>query len=235
MGKDKKRIQKNKARKAQRKKTKKKTRHTPVGQGGRNIWAPYDKQTIRTAPLREVWVSSAMLETGMGYAIISRNLPDNQVASGTFLLDTYCLGVKDAFCSLQSVSEYENMVEKTSAKQELIHVEPAYAKKLIEGVVAYAADLGFKAGSDYHNARILLDEFDESECLEEFEYGLNGQPYYVAGPHESEAKSNRIISTLRSKKGDGGFHFTMPMASGEDLAEFFTEDDSEVEEIWDDE
>ncbi len=68
-------------------------------------------------PVLNAWVAEDLWTTGMGQATLSRALPDGSVAFAVFLVDRYCLGVKDAFGSILSRAEYESRFEQKSRSQ----------------------------------------------------------------------------------------------------------------------
>lgn len=39
--------------------------------------------------------------------------------------------------------------------------------------------------------------------------GKEGKPFYISGPHETQADSERIIATLTRKLGPDGFHYVL--------------------------
>jgi len=57
----------------------------------------------------------------------------------------------------------------------------------------------------------------------QFIFGNEGKPLYVPGPYDGGAKAERILSTLRAKLGDDGFHYVIPVELEEDEDE--AEDD----------
>ena len=96
----------------------------------------------------EAFVSSALFELGTGSVILSRFKSDCRVESGVFLLDVYCLGVKDATFVRLDTAEYENeLLKPYSARDALEPIEPPCARKLVEDAVRYAAGLGFQTSS----------------------------------------------------------------------------------------
>ena len=57
--------------------------------------------------------SPNLFDSGYGYVVVSRFKTDGRVESGFFLLDMYCLGVKDAgFHCFSSIADYrKNLLE----------------------------------------------------------------------------------------------------------------------------
>jgi hypothetical protein len=165
-------------------------------------------------PVLHAWVPEALETQGIGSLLFSRELPDGSVAVAVFLVDRWCLGVKDAFFDILARSEYESkFVRKLRGEYPSRDVSPAYLRKLIEDAVAYAGNLGFAPHPDYHKAKLLFGDVDASECTEQFEFGQNGKPFYFAGPHDSPQRSQRIIALLSSKCGPSGFDCAVPFAA----------------------
>jgi hypothetical protein len=104
-------------------------------------------------------------------------------------------------------------------KEGLERVEPEYAVKLVENAVAYAKDLGFNPHKDYRLVKKIFGSIDPSVCPSEFEYGKDGKRFYMSGPNQTEADSNKIVHTLNERLGPDGFHFLVKMDSGEDMGE----------------
>src|SRR4029453_10281745 len=98
----------------------------------------------------EAFRSANLFDTGMGYVVVSRFKSDDQVESGVFLLDVFCVGVKNGFFSRLNQSEYESrLVQKVFAKDGSHPLTPACARKLVQEAVAYAQHLGFAPHPDY--------------------------------------------------------------------------------------
>src|SRR4051794_18935998 len=69
-------------------------------------------QLRRTAqfPVLDCLVSSTIFAEGMGTVVISRQLPGGEVAWANFLVDSYCLGVKDAFGRVAGTFTYQSQL-----------------------------------------------------------------------------------------------------------------------------
>ncbi len=128
-----------------------------------------------------------------------------------FLVDAYCLGIKNAMYRIFEASEYAGAVERifeaTEVRFERQH--PAYARKLVEGAVAYARDLGFDPHPDYKIARAIFGDVDASGCPVRFTFGEGGKPFYVSGPDDTPVIQRRILKQLENRCGSDGFHFTV--------------------------
>jgi hypothetical protein len=184
-------------------------------------------------PLHQCLSNLTVFAGGMGTVVVSRTAPNGDIVMGVFLLDTFCLGVKNAFARVLLPYEYDEMVAQMRKNEMLQAVEPSYARKLVEESVAYAATLGFKPDPDYHTAKEIFGDIDASQCTDEFAFGKLGKPFYVAGPLDSPLKRRQIISTLEKNVGVGNFDFLAPVGDlslDYDDYDEFDDDDFEFEE-----
>jgi len=167
-------------------------------------------------PVHECLVPANLFEVGIGSVILSRSLPTGELALAMFLVDVYCLGVKNALYRILSQQEYALYVEQTGESSNLDRVHPSCLRKLVEGAVHYARGLGFTPHSDYGRAAKLFGDVDAMACPVGYRYGKDGKPLYVSGPHESPAQSRRIIDTLTRRLGPDEFHFVTALGTHED-------------------
>jgi hypothetical protein len=191
-------------------------------------------------PILHTWVTEDLWAQGIGWVLFSRQLPDGSVAFATFLVDRYCLGVKDAMAQISTRSDYEsNIVRKMRSEFTAQEVTPAAARKIVEGAVEYARDLGFSPHPDYHRARLLFGNVDPAECKEEFEFGQDGKPFFVAGPFDNARRCREIMNTLMHRCGPDGFDYLVPISDPQQVLLPDALDDRpagllEVEENFDD-
>lgn len=181
------------------------------------------------APIYKCYVADEIFDSdqGIGQVVVSR-LSGNQVAAGVFLIDAYCLGVKDAFAFLKSREEFEGkLLAGMGQTTRLRRVEPTYAKKLVLDAIAYARSIGFEPHPDYKLPSKVLRGIDETACATEFTFGQDGKPFFIAGPNDSPARCKQVIDTLQRKLGPDGYHYLMPLSP---FGEFFGEDDDDWED-----
>jgi len=173
------------------------------------------------APVHECLVSEELFERGIGSVVLSRALPNGNIVVSVFLLDVWCLGVKNALVKVGSRYEYDSLIEGISARETLTPFEAPCARKLVEAAEAYAADLGFTPHPDYLIARRIFGDIDASACPTEFQFGKDGMPFYASGPYETLARSRRIVEQLLQRCGPEGFHYMVGLDSPPDEGEWF--------------
>src|SRR5260370_27895552 len=148
----------------------------------------------------------------MGWVLLSRQLPNGAIALAMFLVDRYCLGVKDALADITGRFTYESdYLGKMRGQFQVRKLDPRAARKLIEGAVDYARQFGFPPHVDYHVARHLFGDLDGGACAEEFEFGKDGKPIFIAGPHDTPERCRQIMSMLEHRYGPDGYHYLIPM------------------------
>lgn len=163
-------------------------------------------------PVHECLVPEALFDTGVGSVTWARRTPEGMIATCVFLIDVFCLGVKDAFVEVSSAVDYEHLLKARliEANGSLENLDPTCARKLIEGAVRYADALGFPPHPDYQNAKRIFGDIDPEACPTAFAYGQDGKPFYIRGPNESIPQAKRIIKQLGTACGPGNFHYLVP-------------------------
>jgi hypothetical protein len=190
------------------------------------------------APVLDCWVSAAIDEEGLGQVLLSRELPNGSVAVACFLVDRYCLGVKDAFAELLPRSDYNSKYRTGPAKElPTRDVEPAEARKLIEGAVAYARGLGLSPHPDYARALPLFGAVRAEDSDAQYEFGKDGQPLFIPGSLDSPARCRQVLAILEDTCGPGKYHFALPMGSPDlgDDADFLAGPDAPLLDLDEDE
>lgn len=195
--------------KVERRKAKEKSKHEALKVRGQQLVAQAT-QAVSSAPILHCCAIDVIWERGIGHVVFSRLLPNRQVAVSSFLLDMYCLGVKNAMFGITDRAQYDKQVYgKIRDTYDLETLDPACARKLVEGGVEYARKLGFPPHPDYIKAKAIFGDIDPATCERTFEYGKDGKPLFVAGPYETQAQCSQIMRTLTASCGVGGFDFVM--------------------------
>src|SRR5437016_3658326 len=61
-------------------------------------------------PILHSWVTTDLRSEGLGWVCLSRVLPNGFVAFAVFLVDRYCLGVKNAMAEITSRFDYDSRI-----------------------------------------------------------------------------------------------------------------------------
>lgn len=139
---------------------------------------------------------------GLGNLIVARKMPDGQLACAVFLVDVYCLGVKNALWKILGQSEFHALCRKLDANGRLVEVTPEYFAKLVYRAADFGQSLGFPPHPDFRHAQRLLAGIDPSQCPDEFEFGQEGRPLYIRGPAETIDEARIIAARVQALGGD---------------------------------
>jgi len=133
--------------------------------------------------------------SGMASVLIARD-KGGKVSMCSYLLDTWCLGVKDAIPPTSM--DRRKLPDAIAMNFQSFGGSPLaapleLAQQLVFGVVEYARGLGFEPHADYRKCDGYLGEWDGG-C--DITFGRDGEPMYIAGPHDD---TTRILRTLRKQ------------------------------------
>jgi hypothetical protein len=182
-------------------------------------------------PIVETLVPDNLWTQGIGNLVIARRTPDGRLAVANYLVDTYCLGVKDAYCEVLSPIGYQAMLAGVNRVGRMKPVPPERFARLVLDAVEYARRIGFFPHPDYQAAQLLLAGIDASGWDGRFEFGKDGKPFYVQGPNDSNAKAAAIAARVRAAGGHSVLVMDDPGAFGLVSADEFEPEDDEDEAI----
>ena len=167
-------------------------------------------KNARELPIHECLINPQWKEEGMATILISRKQIDGKLAFGTFMVDTFCLGLKNTFCNANITSdEYENTFkEKMYSLTSYIECDIDLAHQIIYGAIDFARGLGFEPQRDFKLSRYILEEPSETAFSFHIEFGKDGKLFYIAGPNDNV---DFIIRKLTERFGVENFNFTHPM------------------------
>jgi hypothetical protein len=159
------------------------------------------------APIQRCLLTGDLFEIGMGTLILARGVTSHHLAVGSFLLDAFCLGVKDVIFESVESEFFEFYVEATGMESPLVSVDPDYARKLLRDLAAWSQSIGFPPHRDFAAVERIFGDVSADESEADFPFGSDGKPLYIPGPFDSPSLIRRRIEQLQKHLGDGGFEF----------------------------
>jgi len=219
----------------QRKKAAKAARRKAVVAGKKKAEAtslstPGRVRLAATCPVACCLVPTNLFDTGIGSIVIARMLPNGLLACAFFLVDVYCLGVKDVIYRDMEPERLEEYLTRASEEQDFDNSEPSRARKLIRDAVAYAAGVGLEPAAAHKVIEPIFGNADADACTETFTFGRDGKPFFVNGPKDTPARIRQISNILNERCGPGGWEFMIGEPGGEEFERDDEEDDEEEEE-----
>lgn len=153
---------------------------------------------------------------GMCQVIVARQ-ERNRLLVGSYLIDYWCLGIKDALPPRKmGTSEYQLLLESCEERfdEPFVDITLEQAQAIVYGAADYAQSLGFESHKDF-NTKAQVHLGLRPETLLPIEFGKDGQPFFMSGPYDD---ADQVIKTLEASVGPGNFHF-MAAIGGPDMGE----------------
>lgn len=153
----------------------------------------------------EDWHDPAPSQTGAdglaGVLIARRGRPQRVSVCG-YLVDVYCLGVKNALgpdtMNDRDLPRFRDTFFSAFGETgEPVAAPLQLARHLVWGAIDHARGLGFEPHADFESAAGHLgDPWQEMSAIT---FGHDGVPFYVSGPHDNP---NAVLRTLARSVGE---------------------------------
>ena len=198
-----------------------KKKKKPTGNQVKLTPESFIRKKARNLPLHKCYITENWKENGEGNIIIERKHGNGNITLGVFLVDLFCLGVRDTFYQYNiSELEEEELLERFSGDNKMVETDYNLVHNIILAGVEYAEEYGFKPHKDFERVtQYILAEDTEDIPLMEIECGKDGKPLFVASEEMNEKEISRIISTLEKTAGPGNYNYLLnegPLDEGPD-------------------
>lgn len=185
--------------------------HHPI-RGGASVASQILIRQARNFPIVDCWISDNWQagyedeDEGLVQVLISRQQPDGNICLGFYLIDTFCLGLKNTlFEAGLTQTQYQREVpDMFFIEQSAEKCDPELAHQMIYAGVDYAAKFGFTPHKDFSRTQYLLIPRGELPEPYDLTFGKDGKPFFVAGPYD-DVKA--IVKRLEQTAGPGNFNY----------------------------
>lgn len=159
------------------------------------------KERVRQVPVHKCYISENFANETEGTILVVRKHTGDKYTAGIYLLDKYCVGVKDADYNLRmNEFEYRDFVESFIAhfKPEECSYEEAH--NWIWGAVAFAEEAGIEPCKEFDLAQYVLAEDNDEVELIEYDFGdADGKHCLLAN---GRLEASTYLPTMRKNLGD---------------------------------
>lgn len=165
-------------------------------------------RNARSYPLLECLINAGWKkdDPGLVQVLVARQQPDGDVCLGLYLVDKFCLGLKNTL--------YQANVPLTVYRKELVQAlfqnmkpekcPPELAHQMIYASIDYAAQFGFQPEPDFVLTQHILVPRGELAEPYTLTFGRAGKPFYVAGPRDNVG---RILRQLDKTAGPRNYDY----------------------------
>jgi hypothetical protein len=169
----------------------------------------FPARVLRAAqtPIRYCMLTEALFDGGIGTLIVARGATPDHLAFGSFLLDVFCLGIKDVMFDSRDGDGFDTYVAVADAGSPLAPVDPSDARKLVRDLAAWSQSIGFPPHHDFAAVERIFGDVGADASEVDFQFGNDGKPLYIPGPFDSPSLIRRRIEQLQKRLGDDGFEF----------------------------
>lgn len=189
----------------------------------------YIRKKARSLPIHECLVNEEWQEQGFANLVIARSHTNGNITACIYLVDLYCLGVKDTHYLFNSTRL--NYHEKFGGNDKMNFKPISYtlAHNIVYAGLEFAEEYGFIPHKDFTSiTRFMLEEDTEDVELIDIECGKDGKPFYVSGPYDDDQKIRKIVAQLEKTAGAGNYDYILPGSDDE-----YDEEDEEDDEYLD--
>jgi hypothetical protein len=164
----------------------------------------YIKTRARLLPIDKCYISKKWKELGECNIFITRKHSNGNFTAGFYLVDLFCLGVKDAFYYF-NLPDYEikNIIDNANDSGEsIVECDYALAHNIIYGALDFAEEYGFNPHKDFAIAKYILAEDDDTTPFMDIEFGENGIPCLLVS---KDRPLTREIAILKKNAAPGKY------------------------------
>ncbi len=141
---------------------------------------------------------------GLVGVLVARAERSSRVTVCGWLVDVFCLGVKDVIGprTMSSGGLFDFSRRYFSAFDVAPRTVPLeLARQVVHGAIGYAASFGFTPHPD-HAAAVPFLGPAPGECS--IRFGRDGLPFYVSGPRDNP---RQVVAALEAAAGSGNYHY----------------------------
>lgn len=180
------------------------------------------REKARTLPIGKCYIAPRnWQESGMAHVIVTRMRPSGNLVMAMFLVDTFCLGVKDAgFHENMPSDDFEEYLDNYKKGIGLEEISYNEAHNIIYGAMAFAEDGGIEPAKEFDPAKYVLEEDTEDIPLIEYDFGKNGKHFLIVN---SDRKEMPYYHILKKNLGED-FEFVMPYGAEVEEADYEDDD-----------
>lgn len=177
------------------------------------------KQKARALEIGPCYLTDDLTDMKEGYVVVTRRHTGGRVSLAMFLVDVYCLGVKDSFYRLRmDPEEFEDFVESIPRVKECTYNE---AHNWVYGSIAFAEEAGIEPDKSFNLTQYMLEEDTDDIPLIEYEFGKNGKHFLMC---HTNLEASKYLPLLKKNLGDNfDFAINMDDENGWDELEDFDE------------
>jgi hypothetical protein len=160
----------------------------------------------REFPFLGAWVQRDWQQYGIASLVVARTQPDNDIVFGRYLVDTFCVGLKDTFFGVNlELNQFHNdALPRLYSGEPPMTISIELAHEIIHGAIEFAEAIGFRPHRLFQRTKNILDAEDTHPRSGIIEFGHLGKPTYIPAPSDNQ---RMVLNRLVQNVGIGNFNF----------------------------
>lgn len=185
----------------------------------------YIKTRARTLPVYKCLVNEDWELSMVADVIIMRKHVNGNITAGLYLVDLYCLGIKDTFFFFNE--DEGSLMEKFEAGS-FTEIDYNLAHNIVYAGHDYAAEFDIQPHKLFSTTKFLLEEDDDNIPMIDIHTGdEDGNPCLMV---DRSYNYLPVLAKLRKHAGEGNYEFAIVDEPFDDGVDSEEEDDKEFEE-----
>ncbi|RPI78245.1 MAG: hypothetical protein EHM41_25780 [Chloroflexi bacterium] len=170
---------------------------------------------VREYPFYGAWLMEGWEDRGITPVVVARRqADDDNIIFGMYMVDLFCLGVKDALWKGDLNSKQFNRQLPQLCGDMPEPCEVSLAHEVIYGSIDFARKYGFEPHRDFRKAGLILDPPETLSWKHKLEFGKDGKPLFIPGPYDN---ARQILNQLKRTAGEGNYNALMMLNGPDDL------------------
>ena len=131
----------------------------------------------------ECWMNSNWREMGMASLFVLGHAGAGQYALAAFLIDIWCVGLKDAWGKADySRLDFDEMLDRSREGMPMVRIEPDAARRMVAAGIRFARQNGFRLPPDYDRWTAMLGNLGDIGAADLSDFRKDGKLLYM-GDH----------------------------------------------------
>ncbi|HZN68586.1 MAG TPA: hypothetical protein VFB66_25115 [Tepidisphaeraceae bacterium] len=140
---------------------------------------PLDR-IARSGGKLECYVNADWQKSGMASVQVLGHAPDGRLAHAAFLVDLWCVGLKDAYGHRTVLrGEFEDQLDRMSEGLEIVRIPPEQARRLVAGAIRFSRQNGFHLPPHYDRWTGIFTDLGDLAAADLSDFGVDGGLRYV--------------------------------------------------------
>ena len=157
------------------------------------------------APVQLCFITESVFDGGIGTLVLARGATPYHLTFASFLLDVFCLGIKDVMVESVVSDEFKAYLDAMDEAGSMVSIDPTDARKLLRDLAAWSRSVGFAPHADFAAAEKIFGDINADASDAQFEFGRDGKPLYIPGPYDTPSLIRRRLEQLQKHLGSDGF------------------------------